>query len=123
MLLLLAGMEENRKYGTVGLLAVTPMARTLNGAPTLTTSNARQWPLGYSFVSHYMALRRPQPGTCFVFGLRDGGGVCFGNFGWVGVQTPTPLPWGWDGFWCMGADGFKAGMYLGGWVGLVKVSF
>ena len=38
--------------------------------------------------------------------------------GWVGVQTPPlppPPPWGWDVFWCIGADGFTAGTYWGGW--------
>ena len=40
---------------------------------------------------------------CLLFGLLEGGGGCFGNSGWVGVQT-APHPF------------LGGGMFLGAWV-------
>ena len=51
-----------------------------------------------------------QAGMCSVFGLREAGGCLEILGGWVSKHPPPP--WWWCGvFWCMGADGFTAGMY------------
>ena len=81
-------------YGNCSFHAVHHAIHFASHAPPPLVQNALLW---YSISSPPPLLLecggRPKPRMCLVFRLQDVGGMCFGNTGWVGVQSP-PSPWG-----------------------------
>ena len=47
-----------------------------------------------------------------MFGLQDPGGGGLEILAGTVSKQPCPLPWGWDVFQCMGADGFAAYQFV-----------